>query len=171
MSACIDTGDTMVENKITRLDIEKAQAMWAEGLIEIGKRYQNKMPYREETESFLRCLYAFDERGGKVLFKPTLAVDRPFRMTFEGAVSYFIAGDMDYPEDKGFALCGWDTVKFENEEFYEEVGTSVVMGRYYFTSSLQGSVMADYTFGYMRTATGDVKIFLQHSSLPYLSQR
>ena len=40
----------------------------------------------------------------RVLFEPTKAQVAPFRTTFNGAVSYIVAGDADFAEDHGFAL-------------------------------------------------------------------
>ena len=39
-----------------------------------------------------------------VFFEPTKAQVAPFRTTFNGAVSYIVAGDADFAEDHGFAL-------------------------------------------------------------------
>jgi hypothetical protein len=40
-----------------------------------------------------------------VFLKPTLAFgDQTFRNDKKGALAYFIGGNTDYPNDKGFAL-------------------------------------------------------------------
>ena len=51
---------------------------------------------------------------GDVLFKPTLAAVEQFRPTFDEALSYFVASNNACPEDKGFAIKGWTSVRFEN---------------------------------------------------------
>ncbi|MCH6201595.1 hypothetical protein MMU07_18580 [Aquiflexum sp. LQ15W] len=43
-----------------------------------------------------------------MFFKPTLTQDeQTFRKTKNGALTYFVVGDPDFPEDKGFALKPW----------------------------------------------------------------
>lgn len=46
--------------------------------------------------------YAFE--FGPILFKPKLAADQPFRPDLAGTLSYFVTGNDNYAEDKGFAL-------------------------------------------------------------------
>jgi len=49
-----------------------------------------------------------------VLFKPTLAYIKQFRLDFTGALSYFIGGNPDYPKDNGFAILPWVNIEWEN---------------------------------------------------------
>ena len=47
----------------------------------------------------------YDYAESTVFFKPTLAHGKnAFRSTKNGALSYFVAGDPEFPEDTGFAL-------------------------------------------------------------------
>ena len=64
--------------------------------------------------SSINCLWILSGRSTRsevprldwqwVLFEPTKAQVAPFRTTFNGAVSYIVAGDADFAEDHGFAL-------------------------------------------------------------------
>jgi hypothetical protein len=109
-------------------------------------------------------LYAFDE--GTVLFKPTKAAEIPFRSTKEEALSYFVGGDIE--EDSGFALEPWTNVRFDNHDTILNGDTALSSGNYYFTSGETGEeVKVEYTFGYMLDEGGNVRIQLQHSSVPF----
>ena len=91
----------MISNK----EVIEFQNNWANGIIKISKKYQEKSDYINETVRFVDNLYAYDEK--KVLFKPTLATNPQFRLDKEGAISYFIGNNIKYNEDSGFAIKGW----------------------------------------------------------------
>ena len=110
-------------------------------------------------------LYGFD--NGEVLFKPTKAKDQQFRLTFEGAQSYFIGEDQNFSEDKGFALQPWTNVRFENASVILNEKSAIAMGNYFFTEANGNEVKVEYTFGYFLNNEGELKINLHHSSLPY----
>ena len=56
----------------------------------------------------------YDYKEGKVFFKPTLAFGKnSFRPTKQGALSYFLGGDEEFPEDTGFALKHWVKVRYD----------------------------------------------------------
>ena len=97
---------------LTKQNIRNAQKEWGDGIIKIGKAYTNKEDYKSLTKEFINHYYGYKE--GLVLFKPTLASIEQFRETFEKALSYFIAGNPDFPEDQGFALRPWIKVKFQD---------------------------------------------------------
>ena len=47
---------------------------------------------------------------------------------------------------------------------------AIAMGNYYFTSAADGSkTKVEYTFGYKKNADGKVRIFLHHSSVPFVA--
>ena len=150
---------------LTKQSIRKAQKEWGDGIIRIGKAYTNKEDYKSLTKEFINRHYGYKE--GLVLFKPTLASIEQFRETFEKALSYFIAGNPDFPEDQGFALRPWKNVKFRNSGIILMKNHAVAMGNYYFTDMTDVEVKVEYTFGYFRNEEGLVKIHLHHSSLPY----
>ena len=150
---------------ITQNQILEVQDAWSEAIINIGSYKDNYNLCFEYTQKFLNKLYAFNE--GLVLFKPTKAKDKQFRLTQNQALSYFIAGKNKVcKEDKGFALHPWKKIRFENAGYAIEDNVSIVMGNYYFTDVNQIDLKVEYTFGY-KLLNEKLKIFLHHSSLPY----
>ena len=150
---------------ITTDQIEKVQSKWGENLVEIGRHKNNKEDYEMATNSMLNELYAFD--NGEVLFKPTRAVEKQFRLNLEAAKSYFIGGNPNFSEDLGFALEPWVSVKFINEALILNENYAIAMGNYFFTSPNGEEIKAEFTFGYIKDKSGNLKINLHHSSIPY----
>ncbi len=147
---------------ITSEDITKAQKMWGDAVVAIGKAGDKA---HAAAEKAARTAYAFDL--GPIQFKPTLAAEIPFRQNIEGAVSYFVAGNMKYKEDKGFALRPWTKVRFDNDTVKIQGNIAIAMGHYYFTDTSGAETKVEYTKGYVKTPDGRVLIFLQDSSMPY----
>ena len=142
-----------------------AQNKWAQGLIAIGKQKENISEASKIATEVINTLYAYDSE--KVLFKPTKAKDEPFRPSFEGALSYFVGRDLNFPEDKGFALEPWVDIQFKNSGFVFDETTAMAMGHYEFTNSGGSKVSVEYSFGYKLSKDNQLKITLHHSSLPY----
>jgi hypothetical protein len=163
--AAISFSQTTTNNCIiTKQEISAAQKDWGDGLVHIGKVYSSGGNYSKETQNFINNFYAY--QYGPVLFKPTKAVEKPFRLTNEGALSYFIGKNKNFPEDKGFALQPWTKVQFKNAEFFIHGDYAVVMGKYFFTPKKGKAVEVEYTLGYIADNNCKLKINLQHSSLP-----
>jgi len=97
-----------------------------------------------------------------------LASVEPFRPDLEGTLSYFVAGNSKYPEDKGFALKPWTKVRFDNHKIKIFGNKAIAMGHYYFTDKKTGQeTKVEYTKGYVKMKDGRVLLFLQDSLLPY----
>ncbi len=91
---------------ITYDEVNAAQQAWCDALVKIGKLKEEGGDYKAYAEKVLSKAYNYDH--GKVFFKPTLAFgDQTFRNDKKGALAYFVGGDPDYPNDKGFALTPW----------------------------------------------------------------
>jgi hypothetical protein len=151
-------------------EVLNAQKSWSAKVMDIGRAHSKKdRDYKKIAEKVIDDLYDF--HNGTVLFKPTMAKEKQFRMTKEGALSYFIGGNAKYLEDKGFALNNWSNIKFENASIFIRGRTAIAMGNYFFTS-LQGKIIkVEYTIGYKKRFNwSHPKIFLHHSSVPYLSK-
>jgi len=148
---------------ITQNGIELVQKKWGDALIKIGllKNHESSLSF---TTDALKHLYAFE--NGDILFKPTKATDIAFRSNFEGALSYFIGSNNNFPEDKGFALNPWTKVTFENKILNLKKKSALVMGYYHFTDLNNNITTVEYTFGYI-LVNGELKINLHHSSLPF----
>ena len=152
---------------ITLDNIENIQKEWGDSLVKLGALKSNREACDKEAESLINRLYGYD--NGTVLFKPTKAKDNQFRLTFEGAKSYFIGENSDFLEDKGFALQPWINVRFENASVVLKENSAIVMGNYFFTETSGNVVKVEYTFGYFLDENNHLKINLHHSSLPYNS--
>ena len=150
---------------ISLKDVQIIQKQWGDNLVELGKLKGDFDACKKESKLMIDSLYGFD--NGEVLFKPTKAKDQQFRLTFEGAQSYFIGGDQNFSEDKGFALQPWTNVRFENASVILNKKSAIAMGNYFFTEANGNEVKVEYTFGYFLNNEGELKINLHHSSLPY----
>jgi hypothetical protein len=134
-------------------------------LVKLGSLNGNFEACENEASRMIKRLYGYD--NGIVLFKPTKAKESQFRLSFEGAKSYFIGGDENFSEDSGFALQPWTNVRFENASVVLNEKTAIAMGNYFFTDLNGNVVKVEYTFGYFLDSKQCLKINLHHSSLPY----
>ncbi|REK49448.1 MAG: phosphoribosyl-AMP cyclohydrolase [Planctomycetota bacterium] len=146
--------------------ILEAQRAWGNGIVKIGKVFLDKGDYRAAAEEHINEFYNY--QAGTVLFKPTLCSEKQFRLDFEGALSYFVGGNSNYPEDNGFAIRPWSDVQWDN------IGTKIIgnmgvaMGNYFFTPAEGGdAVKVEYSFAYTINEEGQLKIVLHDSHLPY----
>jgi hypothetical protein len=153
-------------------EVKAAQDSWANAIMGISHTYLTGGDYITEASNAAAELYGYGH--SEVLFKPTKAAEVPFRPTGEGAMSYFVGGDVvdgGLEEDHGFAINGgkgWSNVGFDNHHIDIKGNVAISMGTYYFTCATTGDVSrVEYTFGYERCADGKPRIFLHHSSLPY----
>lgn len=153
------------DNEITKEDIIRVQEKWGKALVNLGKTYTDGGDYQKVAKNLINTLYAY--QTGQVLFKPTKASDIKFRTTKEGALSYFVGHNKNFPEDKGFALTPWTNVRFKNAGIYINGNVALAMGKYFFTPLKGKPVKVEYTFGYVKKDDGSLKIILHHSSLPY----
>jgi hypothetical protein len=149
-------------------DVKSAQEAWGNGIVHIGKVYQEDGDYRQAALDHI--LNSYDYNDGVVLFKPTLASKIPFRPTVKGALSYFVGGDPDFAEDGGFAIKPWTNVRFDNHNIIVYGSKGIAMGHYYFTTLAGDEVKVEYTLGFIKRGD-EVKITIQDSSLPYAPVR
>ncbi|MEM6978958.1 MAG: hypothetical protein AAF539_04765 [Planctomycetota bacterium] len=103
-----------------------------------------------------------------MLFKPTLASIEQFRGSFDGALSYFIGGNKSYPEDKGFALAPYTSVRLENSGIINNsCNMAIAMGNYYFTKLNGEEIKVEFKLGYVKDANNRLRIVVHKSALPY----
>ena len=93
-------------------------------------------------------------------------------------MSYFVgckAVENGITEDAGFAINGgkgWSDVVFENHKIDVSGNVAIALGNYYFTTAVDGSkTKVEYTFGYKKNTDGKVRIFLHHSSVPFVAPK
>ena len=149
---------------ITIDEINAAQKQWADGLIHIGKSESWSVAF-ERAQTVVQERYAWWTET--VLFAPTKARVNQFRGTPEDAVSYFVGNNPNHPEDKGFALEPWVSVRFENTGFVCKEDMAVAMGNYFFGKADGTEVKVEYSFAYVRKENGELAIQLHHSAMPY----
>ena len=149
----------------TEQEVVKAQEAWGSGIVKIGSLKADVAAATKAAEEHLDALYAFDL--GEVLFKPTKCAVVQFRLDKVSALSYFVGGNSDYPEDHGFAINPWTAVRFQNAAVILEENRAIAMGNYWFTDLDGNETKVEYTFGYKKDAAGNIKIDLHHSSLPF----
>ena len=153
---------------IVQQDILKALSDWGESLIAISRAYEDDGldSARAIAEQTLDRLYGFEL--GPVLFKPTLSGGpQTFRPTKIGALSYFIGSDPEYPNDSGFGIKFWRSVKPETSATFIQNDIAMWMGWMSFIDKNNSAIKVDKTFGYTKDKNGALKIVLHHSSLPF----
>ena len=147
---------------VVEAEVREAQSQWAETVIRVGSLKDHRERCVREAETALCRLYAFDL--GPVLFKPTFVREKIFRVDREGVLSYFVGGNTQYPEDKGFALRHWKSIRFENAAMILEERDALVMGNYFFEDPNGGVLKVEFSFGYVKDSQGQLFIRLHHSS-------
>ncbi|MEL7481774.1 MAG: hypothetical protein AAGJ29_09440, partial [Pseudomonadota bacterium] len=121
---------------MTKAEVIAAQREWARCVTE------------QNVEELLG-LYDFGGPDEPLLFKPTLA--DVIRLDREGARSYFVGGNPNYPHDHGFLKRGWTRVDFQSAAgpVLKAGGLGYKdMGHYTFIDGDGNATRADYTFAY-----------------------
>lgn len=160
---------------ITYDEVNAAQQAWCDALVKIGSMKEKGEDYKSFANQVLSEAYNYD--SGKVFFKPTLAYgDQTFRNTKEGALAYFVGGDPNYPNDKGFALKPWVKARYDNAgsnnegiQIYGPI--AITMGNVWVTDKEGNEVMVDKTWVFKKGSDGKLKIIVHKSSLPYQPQK
>ena len=142
-----------LKKDITEQDVVKCQQKWIDSIKNISNAFINHTDYVSVATKAIDDLYAYNFT--EVLFKPTKAAEYPFRPTKNGALSYFIGGDIvdnGYNEDKGFAINSgkcWSDVVIYNHQIDIHKDTAIAMGVYTFTCATTHEITkVEYTFGY-----------------------
>ena len=156
---------------ITYDEVNAAEQAWCDAPIKIGKIKEEGGDYKAFANQVLSDAYNYD--FGKVFFKPTLAFgEQTFRNNKKGALAYFVGGDPDYPNDKGFALKPWTKVTYDNAgdknegiQIYGSV--AITMGNVYLTAKDGSEVMVDKTWVFKKGKDGKLRIIVHKSALPY----
>jgi hypothetical protein len=153
----------------------EVQKNWAGAIANISKVHKEGGDFIGAAGEAAGNLYAYGHSN--VLFKPTKAAEYPFRPTANEAMSYFVGCDAvkgGYKEDGGFAINGgkgWKSCVYKNHQVETGDSDAVAMGTYDFTCATTGAVSTvEYTFGYRRCDDGKVRIFVHHSSVPYVNR-
>jgi hypothetical protein len=164
IATCFFCSSVEAASSINRKDVIAAENAWGDAIVAIGKAYSAGKDYKTLAKQYVDKLYAYDE--GPVLFKPTKAAQKPFRLSEEEAVSYFVTGVV--PEDHGFAIQPWSKVRFVNSGIIIDEDSATAMGHYYFTDAKTNKeVKAEFTLEFMKDQDEHLLITVHHSSFPY----
>ncbi|NCC73595.1 MAG: phosphoribosyl-AMP cyclohydrolase [Sphingobacteriia bacterium] len=155
------------KNQITIEEVLNFQQLWGESLVYIGNVYSEGGDYHEAAIRHITVFYGY--HSGTVLFKPTMASVRQFRTDEAGALSYFAGGNPDYPEDSGFALKPWKSVRWENAGIKLLKNLALIMGNYYFTpADGNNETKVEFSICLEKDKKGNLRIILHDSHLPFL---
>jgi hypothetical protein len=147
-------------------DVLEALDDWAKGILAISQAKADNQDYVQIASDFIDDAYNYDE--GFVLFKPTLSSTVPFRTTFDGALSYFVGGNTEFPEDAGFAIRVWKDIQFEMVGVIYESNRAILQTICRLTAGDDSIVTAYFSMSMVRKSKKyPLKIDLHHSSLPY----
>ena len=157
---------------ITEAEVNAAQQAWCDGLVKIGKSYKDHADYKTAASQFINEEYDFSE--GKVFFRPTLAVaPQAFRTTKAGTLAYFVGGDQNFPDDKGFALKPWVKCRYDNAvegsnavQIHGDI--ALAMGNVYLTSEDGKEIFVDKLFAFRKGSDGKLRLIVHKSALPNL---
>lgn len=158
------SGQSCLRTKhIAEREVLEAQNLWAKGMIEIAEAYQSKKDYHAVADKHVTRCYGYDFT--EVLFRPTTVNQQIYRPTKEGAISYFVGGNPDFPNDRK-SVSPLENVRFENAGIKINGNIALAMGRYYFLRDSIESV-AEYAFAYSKNKSGQLKIIMHNSHRPY----
>lgn len=159
---------SVVNRAITESEVLAAQKAWGEALVAISTTNETKGRKAAKALAEKVIDEAYGYQFGTVLFKPTLTVaPQTFRTTRAGALAYFVGGDPKFPEDKGFALKGWQKVEIKNASVFISGNTATTMGNVMITNKDGKITTVDKTWKFLKDDSGMLRIILHHSSLPY----
>ncbi len=153
---------------ITEQELAEAREIWGDALVAISTAFDNDgiEAATKIANEALDAAYGYNL--GPVLFKPTLASGKQtFRPTRDGALSYFVAHNDEYPNDGGFALKSWRSVVSETSASFIQGDVGMWMGWVTFTDKDGNVTKVDKSWGYKKDENGTLRIVLHHSSLPY----
>jgi len=141
--------------------VNTARRAWCDGLVHIGAVDVEGGDVRAAASALVDALYDYAE--GTVFFKPTLAFGKnTFLGTRRGAISYFVGGDPDFPEDTGFALKRWAKVLYDNNAAENGIqihgDIAITVGNVYLQNAVGDEIMVDKTFVFRRCRDGRLRL-------------
>jgi hypothetical protein len=157
--------------EITKAEVNAAQQAWCDALVAIGKTHTEGGDAKALATKVLSEAYDYDH--GKVFFKPTLTHGaQTFRPTKEGALAYFVGGNPNFPDDKGFALKPWVKARYDNlgdgdEGIMIHGDIAITMGNVWVTAKDGTEVKVDKTFVFKKCDDGKLRLIVHKSALPF----
>ena len=158
----------VINQAITEEDVLAAQQGWCEALTSISATYASDGFEAAQALAGDIIDAAYGYQMGAVLFKPTLTTyPQTFRITREGALSYFVGGNPDFPDDFGFALQGWVGCEVDNAAVFITGESATTMGNVHLRNDAEEVTTVDKTWKFVRDDVGALRIVTHHSSLPF----
>jgi hypothetical protein len=160
---------------ITKAEVNAAQQAWCDALVAIGKTHAEGGDAKALATKVLTEAYDYDH--GTVFFKPTLTHGaQTFRPTKAGALAYFVGGDSNFADDKGFALKPWVKARYDNlgdgdEGIMIHGDIAITMGNVWVTAKDGTEVMVDKTFVFKKCDDGKLRLIVHKSSLPFSPEK
>lgn len=143
--------------------------LWCDNVVTVGKIFADGGDYKSTALKVLSENYDYD--NGKVLFKPTTAFGpQTFRPTKEGALSYFIGGNSDYPDDKGFKLKPWVKVWYNKLDYILHGDIALVQCNVHLIGLDDSHIFVNKSFVFKICDDYKVRIILHQSSIPFKTQ-
>ena len=157
-----------MNSNITEAQVLQAQDGWCAGLLKISEAYRSGGLAKAKSVASQLLDNAYAYQYGPVAFKPTLTVNpQTFRPTKAGALAYFVGGDPNFPNDKGFAIKPWKTCTVRNQIIQLHGMFATTMGNVDLTDPSGKTTTVDKTWTFIREPDGSIRIVLHHSSLPF----
>jgi hypothetical protein len=165
-----EVADRSNQGSITEEMVNAAQKAWCDALVMIGRVFGEGGNFKAVASRLIDELY--DYKDGTVFFKPTLAFGaNAFRSTKEGALSYFIGGDPNFPHDTGFALKRWVEVRYDNNAAENGIqihgNVALTMGNFYLTDIEGKDIVVEKTLVFRRCGDGKLRLCAHKSALPF----
>lgn len=158
----------VVNHAISETEVLSAQRAWCKALVDISSTHASsgQAAAKALAEKVIDSAYGY--QMGAVLFKPTLTeAPQTFRVTREGALSYFVGGNPAFPKDTGFALKGWTQCEIANSAVFIAGDSASTMGNVSFTDKAGKVTTVDKTWTFVKDDAGKLRIVVHHSSLPF----
>jgi hypothetical protein len=160
-----------VSKSITIAEVQAAEQAWCDALVAIGKTHEQGGDVKAHALQVLTEAYNYDH--GTVFFKPTLAYGKnTFRPTKEGALSYFVGSNPNFPEDLGFALRPWVSASYDNlgeqdDGIQIHGDTAIAMGKICVVAKDGAVVNVEKTFVFKKCDDGKLRLITHMSALPF----
>lgn len=159
----------MTNKTFTDEQVVSTLQLWCDNVVQIGQIHSEGGDVASAAAQIIRDNYDYD--NGKVLFKPTLTFGpQTFRPTKEGALSYFIGGNPEFPNDEGFKRKPWVKVWFNKLDYVLHGDLAIVQCNVHLIGADDSHIFVNKSFVFRICDDARVRIVLHQSSLPFQPQ-
>lgn len=151
-------------NKIFESEIIAFQKGYEVSMNGILNVHKNNGDVALATKNHIEKYYGFDD--GKVLFKASQSDEEPFRSTFEGLSSYLIGNNESFPNDKGFALEGWNKIDWRNRGIINDESIAIAIGTATMSDTEGNKMIQNYTMCFKKNEDDELKLIAHKVSSP-----